>query len=280
MIFEAHYPIHPLLRKYIRYYYFVRVQQPDHLSNYLSFPNTTIPVNIHKNVDCRIAGDRATVSATPETKVVTISNGLRETPLYVTWNGSIDKVTIAFTAVGINHFISKNLPEAVSGHANVFTAWDGNDYTACLDKFYAVTDNRQRVKLLEDFLLGVYHPFDKSALLQQVIDRLCDFSQEMPVPEIARMVNISERSLNRLFHLHIGLSPVAYRKIARFRQSLEGKVVHDKFKRLTDIGYDSHYYDQPYFIRMCNKLSGKSPKALFKSVDKLADNNVIFEFIG
>jgi AraC-like DNA-binding protein len=280
MTFEAHYPVHPELKKHIRYYYFVRTNDPDHHSSYYSFPNTTIPVNIHKNVQCRIERSSAIGTATTDAAFVTIANGLRETPLQVAWNGSIDKVTIAFTAVGINYFIRNNLQEEVYGHANIFMAWNEGSYRTYLDKFYKENELSRRINVLEDFLMSIYQPFDKGALLQQVIDMLCNFSEDLPVPEIARLAGVSERSLNRLFQLHIGVSPVVYRKIARFRESLENKVVREKFKRLTDIGYDSNYYDQSYFIKMYNKLSGKSPKELFKSVDKLADNNVIFEFLG
>lgn len=279
MKFEAHYPIHPELKKHIRYYYFVKTGWKDHHSRYYSFPNTTIPISIHKNVDCRIEGDSVVVSSSENSNFVTIANGLRETPLNVEWTGFIDKVTIAFTPVGINHFISKNLNEAVEGYANLFTEWYGSEYTARLEAFYAEPDNRKRIDILETFLTGVYRPFEKSDQLQNVILLLSDFTHEVSVPEIARHVNISERTLNRLFHLHVGISPVAYRKIARFRRSLEDKVIREKFKRLSDIGYESNYYDQSYFIKMVNKLSGKSPKDLFKAVDKLADDNVILEFI-
>ncbi|HMF71068.1 MAG TPA: helix-turn-helix transcriptional regulator [Flavitalea sp.] len=279
MKFEAHYPIHPQLKKYIHYYYFVKTDQKNHHSSYYSFPNVTVPVNIHKNVTCTIEGDAAVVSACENSNFVTVANGLRERPLKVKWNGLIDKVTIAFTAVGINHFICKNLNETVEGYTNFFTEWDGNNYTACLEEFYAEPDNRKRIIILEIFLVGIYRPFEKGGLLQEIINLLSDFTPKISVPEIARQVNISERTLNRLFQLHIGVPPIAYRKIARFRKSLEDKVIREKFKRLTDISYENNYYDQSYFIRMYNNLSGKSPKDLHKCVNKLADGNVIFEFI-
>lgn len=278
MKFEAHYPIHPELKKYILYYYFAKTDQNNHQSSYYSFPNITIPINIHKNVTCSIEAHTAVVSGAAHSNFITIANGLRESPLNVKWNGFIDKITIAFTAVGLNHFIHKNLNEAVSGYTSFFTEWYGDQYTSCLEKFYAEPDNRERVIILENFLISILKPFEKSILLQNIVDLLSNFDREMPIPEIARQVNISERTLNRLFQLHIGISPTAYRKIVRFRQSFENMLLKDKFKRLIDIGYESNYYDQSYYIKMYKKLSGKNPGNLYKAVQKLADGNVIFEF--
>lgn len=279
MNFEAKYPVHHELKKHIKYYYFVKTGGAGHHSLYYSFPNVTIPVNIHKNVECEIAGSKVTVSEAEEHNSLTIVNPLRESPLVVEWNGRIDKVTIAFSAIGINHFISRNLHESTTGFASVFTDWDSRAYSACLEKFFSTENIAARIKILEAFLLSIYHPFEKGPLLQPAINLLSDFRHEMTIAQIAAYLNTSERTLNRFFKLHIGISPVAYRKIARFRQSLENKVVKNKFERLTDIGYESNYYDQAYFIKMYNKLSGKSPRELYKSVNKLADDNVIFEFL-
>lgn len=279
MKFEALYPSHPLLKQYIRYYYFVKTNNKEHQSRYYSFPNITIPVNIHKHIDFHINNNKITIKESNTLNYTTIVNGMRESPLLVEWNGIIDKVTIAFTPVGINHFIRRNLNEAVIGYTNKFTEWDGDNYSNCLADFYQTSNNDKRVALIEGFLLSIYRPFDKQDLLQQAIDLLTDFKQEQSITKIATSIITSERTLNRLFKLYIGISPVAYRKIARFRQSLENKVVKEKFKRLTDISYESNYYDQSYFIKMNNKLSGKSPANLYKAVDKLADDNVIFEFL-
>ena len=279
MTFEAKYPVHPQLQKHIKYYYFVKNDDISHRSLYYSFPNVTIPVNIHKNVSCRITGSEVAVSEMKEHNNLTIVNGLRESPLAVEWNGRIDKVTIAFSVTGINHFTNSNLNECITGFTSVFTDWDSEAYSVCLEKFFSTTNIAVRINILEAFLLSIYHPFEKNTLLQPAVDLLADFDHEMTISQIAAHLNTSERTLNRLFKLHIGISPVAYRKIARFRQSLENKVVKEKFKRLTDIGYESNYYDQAYFIKMYNKLSGKSPKDLYKAVNKLADDNVIFEFL-
>lgn len=279
MKFEVYYPVHPELKKHILYYYFVKTTNRDHKSRYYSFPNITVPVNIHKNVACNIEGHAVAMNGEQSTGYITIANGMRESPLLVTWNGVIDKVTIAFQPVGLNHFIRRPADKAIEGYANHFSDWNSPAYDECLNKFYATESIPQRVTVLEEFLLSVYRPFEKAELLYRIVGLLCDFNQEMSIPQIAGKINTPERTLNRLFKTHTGISLTAYRKIARFRQSLENKVVKEKFKRLTDIVYESNYYDQSYFIKIYNQLSGKSPGDLYKSVEKFADDNLIFEFL-
>lgn len=279
MKFDIQYPRHPLLQQHIRYYYFVRIDNTRHHSCYHSFPNTTIPVNIHKNVVHHISGNKVCVAGVNKNNYTTIVNGLRERPLCVDWKGIIDKVTIAFNLPGINHFIKRDLAETINGFSNIFTEWENEAYTRMLDNFYKSVDPSAKLSILEAFLLSIYRSFDKAPTLEKSLSLLSEFDQEMTIAEIAGELNISERTLNRLFKTHVGVAPVAYRKIARFRQSLENKVVKEKFKRLTDISYESNYYDQSYFIKMYNKLSGKSPKDLYNSVNKFADDNVIFEFL-
>lgn len=279
MEFEAHYPVHRELKQHIAFYYFARTRDKMHKSIYHSYPTITIPINIHKNVICELKEDEAVIRGTDHSPIVTIANGLRERALIVQWNGLIDKVTIAFTPVGINHFITKSLGQFIHGYANIFSAWNGDAFTSCVEAFYATDDNHNRVRILEDFLVGIYRPFDKAHVLQEAIEILSAANCASSVPQIARQINVSERTLNRLFQSYIGVSPITYRKIARFRKSLEDKVVSATTKRLTDIGYENNYYDQSYFIKIYNQLTGKSPKMLYNAIDKLADDKVLFEFI-
>ncbi len=77
----------------------------------------------------------------------------------------------------------------------------------------------------------------------------------------------------------MSISPVAWKKIARFRHSLKNKLFNARFKKLTEIGYDSNFYDQAYFIKVYNKLTGSNPTAFFKSIEKLGDDHLIFRFV-
>ncbi|GAB2539781.1 helix-turn-helix domain-containing protein [Spirosoma aerophilum] len=81
---------------------------------------------------------------------------------------------------------------------------------------------------------------------------------EITIKEIAREVAWSERQINRYFNQQFGLSLKAYCNILRFQASLphiqEGRLIPQL-----------NFTDQSHFIKEIRKLSGVSPKELFKN---------------
>ncbi len=120
----------------------------------------------------------------------------------------------------------------------------------------------------------------EEAILQKAINLLSDFDIEYSIEEIAKRLCMNNRSFNRMFNKHLGISPIGFRKIARFRHSLKNKLFKDQFKTLTEIGYESNYYDQSYFHKMYKKITGQNPFKFFSSIEKLADDQLILHFVN
>lgn len=280
MKIETFYPRHAILREHIEYYYFLRTYARDFKTAYYSFPNTLQSFNIHKNASCEIGNNSTHVYGVPEKKYLMIAQGKYESPLQVLLEGKLDKVTINFKPLGLNHFIRRPLAAVTPEHSQSFHEWETYAETpAFLQAFFHANDNETRVDLLEDYLLRYYQPLDNEALLLKAIHSLMDFSTELPVQEIAESLSVSVRSFNRLFYNNMSITPVSFRKIARFRHSLKNRLFNEQFKNLTDIGYESNFYDQAYFVKMYKKITGSNPGKFFKSVEKLADDHLIFQFL-
>lgn len=81
---------------------------------------------------------------------------------------------------------------------------------------------------------------------------------EMPVKELSEKVFWSERQINRYFKQQLGISLKTYCKILRFQASL----FHIKEGKLAP---QLNFTDQSHFIKEIKKLSGVSPKELFKN---------------
>ena len=117
-------------------------------------------------------------------------------------------------------------------------------------------------------------------MIQNALTLLTDFANELPIEEIAKRLLLNTRTFNRLFFKHFGISPVGFRKISRFRHSLRNRLFDARFTTLTEIGYESNFYDQSYFIKMYKKITGDNPSRFFNSIEKLADNQLIFRFVN
>jgi AraC-like DNA-binding protein len=81
---------------------------------------------------------------------------------------------------------------------------------------------------------------------------------EVSIKELAAKVHWSARQINQYFNQQFGLSLKSYCNILRFQASLS----HIQQGRLFP---ELNYFDQSHFIKEIKKLSGASPKELFKN---------------
>jgi AraC-like DNA-binding protein len=71
-------------------------------------------------------------------------------------------------------------------------------------------------------------------------------------------LNVSERTFERKFEQHVGVSAKMLSTIAQFQASLL-QLKNNQYSKLSDIAYDNGYSDQSHFIRSFKKFTGFSP---------------------
>ncbi|MHA4846178.1 helix-turn-helix domain-containing protein [Flavitalea antarctica] len=81
------------------------------------------------------------------------------------------------------------------------------------------------------------------------------------VKQLTDKTGLSQRHLSRRFQESIGLSPKEYLGVSRFIRSLQHLKRYPAHS-LTDIAYESGYYDQAHFIRDYKVYAGHTPKQL------------------
>lgn len=84
-------------------------------------------------------------------------------------------------------------------------------------------------------------------------------------------LKMSERSLERLFKKHIGISPKLYSRICRFQTSLK-MLKTANTNSLTEIAYLKNYFDQSHFIRDFKYFAGTTPKSFFQDANEQVPN--------
>jgi AraC-like DNA-binding protein len=124
-----------------------------------------------------------------------------------------------------------------------------------------------RISCLSAFLLKQARRHEgEHKKLQYAIDALQHGSK---LSDVLYALNVSERSLERLFLTHIGITPILYARICRFQTSL-ALLRQGTFRSLTDIAYSLGYFDQSHFIRDFKLFSGASPRIyLRKAVERM-----------
>lgn len=280
MKIDTIYPDHGLIKKHIAFFYFFKNEDPLYESSYYVFPHLLKSLNIHTSADCSIDRQSIHVFENPGKTNIAILQGKYEKPVLVKLSGRLDKVTIIFKPLGLNHFISEDFNQVAADHSQVFASWEKSEnYKIMLQRFYGTDKLEERAALLEDFLISQYHPLPEYEMLQSIMKELTNYESQLSLQDIASAHFMSEKTLNRLFKKHLAFNPSAYRKIAKFRHSLTNKLYNDQLNNLTNVSYNSNYYDPSYFNRIYNKLTGENPKAFFDSIAKLSNDQMVFRFV-
>src|SRR5579859_1235204 len=137
---------------------------------------------------------------------------------------------------------------------------------------------QQQVSCLSTFLLAQarrhhHHPRHESEN-QKLGYAVAALQQGKKLPHVLHDLNLTERSLERLFLTHIGITPILYARICRFQTSLalmrQGSLQQSRFRSLTAIAHSLDYFDQSHFIRDFKLFSGVTPGAyLRKAIERM-----------
>ncbi|UFH56961.1 helix-turn-helix domain-containing protein [Spirosoma sp. KNUC1025] len=120
----------------------------------------------------------------------------------------------------------------------------------------------QRVQLVQQYLINRLQQatrFDKA--VTYCVQEIKRANGLLSVEELACRVGLSNRHLVRLFSQCIGISPKEFARMATFLQALKQLKQYPTLT-LTEVAYESGYYDQAHFIHACRQYSGLSPTQL------------------
>lgn len=123
----------------------------------------------------------------------------------------------------------------------------------------------EKLTIIADFLSQLaqssFHPSEQ--LVQLAIHLIMDTKGKITVKELTEKLYTTERTLQRRFSEHVGVSPKQFAKIIQFQSSFS-QISDEAFSRLTEVVYENGYADQSHFIRNFKKYTDKKPSQ-FKS---------------
>ena len=101
--------------------------------------------------------------------------------------------------------------------------------------------------------------------LQYAVQKLMQVDSTVSIKKLHSALNLSERSFERKFAQHVGISPRLLASIGQFQSALK-QITTSNFSRLSDVAYDNGYADQSHFIRVFKKFTGVSPLQFSKQL--------------
>lgn len=85
----------------------------------------------------------------------------------------------------------------------------------------------------------------------------------MPLRSIQNELRVTERTFQRLFEFHVGVSPKTFSRICQFHSAFQ-QLENGQFHKLGDIAYENGYADQSHLIRAFKEFTNYSPGEYLK----------------
>ncbi|WP_379968613.1 DUF6597 domain-containing transcriptional factor [Epilithonimonas sp. UC225_85] len=157
---------------------------------------------------------------------------------------------ISFNPLALEYILHQSIAELVnSGMELPNDFWDFNIND--LDDFKAFCDKASNK--IQSLL-----PSEVDERKKKLFDLIFETDGEINIKELSEKIVWEERQINRYFKKYLGISLKFYCNILRFQASL----FHIKDGNLYP---QLNFTDQSHFIKEIKKLSGVSPKELFKN---------------
>jgi AraC-like DNA-binding protein len=188
-------------------------------------------------------------------------------------SGNLSVFSIVFQPQGLMQFFNFPLSEICNRNISLkdINKQAGRDLE---EKMNEAITFQQRVSIVETYLFDLLkRNFDNFEFRR--INRIAELIRQtcgnINIAQMASEACLSRKQFERIFAEHIGISPKQYLKIIRFQSAIFQKQQNNNLN-MTDLSYESGYFDQSHFINDFKSLSGLTPKQYF------AENEVCSDF--
>jgi len=210
---------------------------------------------------------------TPRPKILTDNKNLSDNvALYGHQNsfydmeltGKLSVFSIVFQPQGLMQFFNFPLSEICNRNISLkdINQQAGRDLE---EKMNEAITFQQRVSVVETYLFDLLkNNFDDFEFkrINRVAELIKQTHGNINVNQMASEACLSRKQFERIFSEHIGISPKQYLKIIRFQSAIFQKQKNSKLN-MTELSYESGYFDQSHFINDFKSLSGLTPKQYF-----------------
>ena len=277
MKIKVYKPQSPLLKENIEYFYTLTHLPEDKITTYLAFPSVFTIVTAVKDAQIDVTENNVRIINHKKNDVETNLVCEFNEPALIQYAGKSSEVVTVFSPLGINAFLEKELHKYSDGVFPSFEPFE--DFKFAMKEVLSITDEKAKIKLLENYWLSKFRGFEHPFLANVVAELMKVDDSPTSISEIAAKYKVSRMTLNKHFKAYIGKTPSQFRKIVRFRNAMKQHSKKISDNQLTDIAYHLNYFDQSHMIKDFKSLTGYSPKEFFANISKLNGERINWMFL-
>ena len=270
-MYEIFTPKSKILQKYIQS--FSVMKEFDGAINYLAFPQLGISMALFIHAKIAIEENGVAIDNINKINPQVLLLGKYTLPIQLKYHGFTPEISINFTPTGLNYFFKENTGTIANKKAQFVDLEIWKEFVSLL---YKQDTNSDKIDMLENFLLA--NLLEKDITTVESCISLMNENPDYSITNIAAELQVSTKTINRQFANFIGCSPMEFKKIIRFRNAIHTKF-KEPFKNLTQICFDSNFYDSPHFTREFKKLTKMNPSDFFADIKTVVDKDIPYKFL-
>jgi len=170
---------------------------------------------------------------------------------------NIGTVLVYFTEIGFTHFSSRPANELFNVITSLDDIFPKNKVNEIEEKLATVYTDKQRIKIVEQFLLSQVKDIQTDKLIIEAVKLIYQSKGTIRVKELNEKLFISQSPFEKRFRKVVGTTPKKFASIIRFNSVLDNL---NETKTLTEICYENNFFDQAHFIKDFKQFTGDTPE--------------------
>lgn len=248
MKFDKHFPTERL-KSYIKYFV---VSEYDIENEYKVFPSMGLVIGF------QYKGLLATIKDNIANKLTSAGiTGISDSYKIFKNSTNIGTILIYFTEIGFTHFASHPANELFNLSLSLDDIFDKNSINEVGEKLTEATTDKQRIKIVEQFLLSQLKDIQEDKLIIEAVNLIYQSQGAIRIKDLNEKLIISQSSFEKRFRRIVGTTPKKFASIVRFNTVLNNLSTN---KTLTEICYENNFFDQAHFIKDFKQFTGDTPE--------------------
>lgn len=186
-------------------------------------------------------------------------------PFYIEPVGYVNTFAVRFYPYGFANFVTTPIKNLANKETPITLLFGEKPGVELEQKIIQAANTEERIAIVETFLLEKLN--DKAVIdniLKTTLDTLLSTKGSTSITAILKEDLSKRRQLERKFLKQIGVSPKQLGKVIRLQTALK-MLLNRERESLTEIAYESEYYDQAHFIKDFKEFTGVNPKEFLEN---------------